>query len=124
MTPAPLVTLAALGFIAGIVLGPRHPRLWLALTLIGTLSGLASALLVLGGGPDWEWRSEFLVGGEALHLRLDGLSGFFLILLNVVGGTGALYAREYWSDEQHADSAPRGRLWWSAMILCMAFVLL
>lgn len=124
MTPGPLVAVAVLGLASGVVLGRRTPRLWLALTLIGTLSSLAAALLVLGGGADWEWRSEFLVGGEALHLRLDGLSGLFLVLLNVVGGTGAVYAREYWSDEHQADSAPRGRLWWSAMILSMTFVLL
>lgn len=124
MTPGPLVVLATLGLVSGIALGPRMPRSWLGLTLVSTLACLAAALLVLGGGPDWEWRSEFLVGGEPLHLRLDGLSGLFLVLLNIVGGTGAIYAREYWSDEHRPDSAPRGRLWWSAMILSMTFVLL
>jgi len=124
MTPGPLLLVATLGLAAGIVLGPRQPRLWLALTLVSTLSCLAAALLVLGGGADWEWRSVFRIGGEALHWRLDGLAGLFLVLLNVVGGAGAIYAREYWSDEYHAGSASRGRLWWSAMILSMIFVLL
>ncbi len=124
MTPGPLVLLAALGLVAGILFGPRMPRFWLALTLVATLSGLAAALLVLGGGPEWEWRSAFAVGGEPLHLRLDGLSGLFIVLLSVVGSAGAIYAREYWSDQDHPHSAPRGRLWWSAMILSMIFVLL
>ena len=124
MTPGPLLLLAGFGLMAGIILGPRLPRLWLTLTLIATLSMSAAAVLVLNGGADWEWRSGFPVGGEPLHLRLDGISGLFLVLLNVVGAAGAVYAREYWSDQHHADSAPRGRLWWSAMILSMGFVLL
>jgi len=109
---------------AGIVLGPRLARVWLGLTLAGTGAILAAALTVLGGAADWEWRSGFPVGGESLHLRLDGISAMFLVLLSVVGGLGAIYAREYWSDVHYAESAPRGRLWWCAMILSMVFVLL
>ena len=124
MTPGPLLLLAAFGLVAGIIFGPRFPRLWLALTLVGTMAMLIAAVIVLGGGADWEWRSLFPVGGERLHLRLDGISGLFLVLLNIVGAAGAVYAREYWSDQHHADSAPRGRRWWSAMILSMGFVLL
>jgi hydrogenase-4 component B len=109
---------------AGVVLGPRLARVWLALTVAGTAATLAAALFVLGGAADWEWRSGFPVGGQALHLRLDGISAMFLALLSAVGGLGAIYSREYWSDEHHAESAPRGRLWWCAMILSMGFVLL
>jgi hydrogenase-4 component B len=109
---------------AGLALGPRLPRVWLALTVVGTGAMLAASLRVLGGGADWEWRSGFPVGGETLHLRLDGISAIFLALVGVVGGLGAIYAREYWSDEQHPDSAPRGRLWWCAIIVSMGFVLL
>ena len=69
---------------------------------------------------DWEWRSGFLLGGEPLHLRLDGVSALFLVLVSVVGGAGAVYAREYWSDHHHPASAPRGRAWWSALVLSMA----
>jgi hydrogenase-4 component B len=109
---------------AGMVFGPRLARVWLALTVAGTGATLAAALVVLGGATDWEWRSGFPVGGEPLHLRLDGISAMFLVLLSAVGGLGAIYAREYWPDEHHAESAPRGRLWWGAMILSMGFVLL
>jgi hydrogenase-4 component B len=109
---------------AGIVFGPRLARAWLAFTLAGTGAALAAELLVLGGTADWEWRSDFAVGGEPLHLRLDGISAVFLALLCVVGGLGAIYSREYWSDQHNAESAPRGRLWWCAMILSMGFVLL
>lgn len=124
MTPGPLIALAVGGFVAGILLGPRWPRRWLALTLVAAGAGFAAAMLVLGGADEWQWRSEFRLGGESVHLRLDGLSALFLVLLYVVSAVGAVYAREYWSDGDYPESAPRGRLWWSAMILSMTLVLL
>ena len=54
--------------------------------LTGQGAALAAAVSVLAGGEGWEWRSGFHVGGECLHLRLDGLGAFFLVLLCVVGG--------------------------------------
>jgi len=123
MTPGMLLLLAAVGQAAGVVSGPRWPRSWLVCTLAGTLAGLGAALLVLGGAPDWEWRCALAVGGEPLHLRLDGLSALFLALLAVVGGTGTVYANEYWPDRHYPDSAPRGRAWWSALLLSLGSVL-
>jgi len=124
MIPGALLLLAVVSLTAGIVTGPRHPRVWLTLTLAGATCALGAAVLVLGGAADWEWRSEFLVGSEPLHFRLDGLSALFLVLVSVVGGAGAVYAREYWSDELHPASAPRGRAWWSALVLSMGLVLI
>jgi hypothetical protein len=46
---------------------------------------LAAALWVLLGGDNWEWQNGFLLGGEPLHLRLDGLSALFLLLVAVGG---------------------------------------
>lgn len=123
MTPGPLLLLAGGCLAAGIVTGPRWPRLWSGLTLAGTIAGLGAAVIVLLGAPEWEWRNGFTVGGEALHLRLDGLSALFLALLSVVGGSGAVYAGEYWSDKHYPASAPRGRAWWSALVLSMGAVL-
>ena len=108
----------------GLVLGLRQARAWLAVTVVGTAASLIAALIVLGGTSDWEWRSGFLVGGEPLHLRLDGISAVFVALLSTLGGLGAIYGHAYWSDEHQPKSAPRGRLWWCAMILAMGFVLL
>ncbi|HUK84114.1 MAG TPA: proton-conducting transporter membrane subunit [Verrucomicrobiae bacterium] len=124
MNPGPLLLLAVVCLAAGIVTGSRYARTWLGFVLTGTVAGLVASLSVLGGGADWDWRSEFLVGGEALHFRLDGVSALFLVLLSVVGGAGAAYAREYWSDEHYPVAAPRGRAWWSALLLCMSLVLL
>ncbi|HET7535949.1 MAG TPA: proton-conducting transporter membrane subunit [Candidatus Didemnitutus sp.] len=122
MTPGLLLLLAAVGLAAGVATGPRWPRAWLSLTLAGATAALAAALQVLAGS-DWEWQSGFPVGGEPLHLRLDGVSALFLVLMNVVGGAGAVYAREYWPDRQYPDSAPRGRAWWSALLLSLGWVL-
>ncbi len=124
MMSGPLLLLGGIGLLAGIVFGRRRPRLWLVATVIGNASLIVAAALVLSGPDDWQWRNGFPIGGELLHFRLDGLSGLFLLLLGIVGAAGAIYAREYWSDEHHAESAPRGRAWWSAMILSMTTVLL
>ncbi len=122
--PGLFLLVAATGLGASIAFGPRCARLWLGLTLVGTAAALTAALGVLTGTPEWTWRSGFLVGGEALYFRLDGLSAWFLVLVSVVGGLGAVYSREYWSDAHNPASAPRGRAWWSALVLSMGLVLL
>jgi hydrogenase-4 component B len=124
MNVAALLLIAAAGMLSGIPAGRFAPRLWLAATLTGTAAALLAAIIALLSGVSWEWRSGFLVGGEALHLRLDNLSAFFLVLLCVVGGAGSVYAREYWSDTAHPRSARTGRVWWSVLLLSLGLVLL
>ncbi len=41
----------------------------------------------------------------------------------MIGAAGAIYSREYWSDRHYPASAPRGRAWWSALVLSMGTVL-
>ena len=118
-----LLSLAFVALTAGIMLGAKFPRLWLAANLAGALSALVAALGVLSGNPELDWRSGFLLGDEALHFRLDGVSAVFLTLLAVASGAGAVYSREYWSDHHYPSSAPRGRAWWSALMLSMGLVL-
>ncbi|MCL4179559.1 MAG: NADH-quinone oxidoreductase subunit H [Verrucomicrobia bacterium] len=88
------------------------------------MAAMAAGSWVLVTGGVWDWQSPVRIGGEALHLRLDALSALFLVLVAVLGGAGALYAWEYWSDAGHPVSAPRGRFWWSALLLSMGLVLL
>ena len=101
----------------------RAPRCWLSALLASTLAALASATWVLATGDAWEWRSGYLIGGEGVHLRLDGVSALFLALVAVVGGAGAAYSREYWAAQAHPISARLGRWWWSALLLCMGLLL-
>ena len=124
MMPAPLLLLAFMALATGVATGAKLPRTWLALMMAGTLAAMGAALSVLFGTVDWEWRSGIMGGGEPLHLRLDGISAVFVALLSVVGGAGAVYASEYWSDRHYPASAPQGRVWWSALVLSMGLVLL
>lgn len=124
MTMERLIGFAILVLAVAALSGLRLPRLWLALTLAGTAALFGAAVWTLGGGAEWDWRSELALGGERLHLRLDAVSAWFLALVAVVGGAGAVYAREYWPDGKRAESAGRGRGWWSTLVLCMGLVLL
>ena len=124
MTPHLPLLVAAAAMFMSLLVGRTAPRVWLAATLVGVTAALWAAVTVLTGGADWEWRSTFLLGGEPLHLRLDSLSAFFLVLLCVVGGAGSVYAREYWPDSVHPRSARAGRVWWSGMLFSLGFVLL
>ena len=124
MTPGLLLLIAALSLAVSIVIGPKFSRAWIVSVLIGSVAACGVSLMVLMGGAEWEWRSTFLVGGELLHLRLDALSGLFLMLVGVIGGAGAVYATGYWSDKQYPQSAPKGRAWWSGLVLSLGLVLL
>jgi hydrogenase-4 component B len=123
MTQGLLLLIAFAALTASICTGFRRPRLWLSLTVIGAAFGACAALWALLGTEIWDWHGGFMIGGEALHLRLDGLSALFLMLLSVVGGAGAVYSHEYWTDDSHPASAPRGRACWSALMICMGLVL-
>src|SRR5438270_13034382 len=123
MTAGPPLFIAAVAMLLGIILGRFAPRVWLAMTLLGALAALVAAAIILAGSGEWELHSSFTMGGDFLHLRLDGVSAFFLVLLSVVGGVTSVYAREYWSDAAHPRSAPVGRVWWSLMLLMLGLVL-
>ena len=118
-----LMLAASLGVAGGIVVGGTRARAWLILTVGGVAAGLAAAALVLGGAGAWEWTGAFLLGGEPLHLRLDAISALFMALLCVIGGTGAVYASEYWTDAAHPRSAGAGRRWWNVLVLGLGLVL-
>ncbi len=124
MTPGPLLLGAAAGLAAGLVAGRWNARVWLALTLVSTAAALGAAGSLLLGGAIWEFVSTFPIAGQPLHLRLDAVSALFLALVAIVGGAGSVYAHEYWSNQDYPQSAPRGRMWWSALLLSMGGVLL
>ncbi|MEI6279650.1 MAG: proton-conducting transporter membrane subunit [Verrucomicrobiae bacterium] len=115
---------AAVCLLAAMAMAQRSTRASFALTLAGTLAGLVASLTILLGPDDWEWTGAFFLGGERVHLRLDGVSAIFLVLVCVIGGAGAAYAREYWSDSENPATAARGRVWWNALILSMGLVLM
>ncbi|MHB1307944.1 MAG: proton-conducting transporter transmembrane domain-containing protein, partial [Limisphaerales bacterium] len=124
MTPGVLLALAGAALLLSFPTALRSPGGWLAAVLAGSLAAVGAAGWVLTTGLEWEWRSVYRVGGELIHLRLDGVSALFLALVAVVGGAAAAYSLEYWADSAHSRSAPRGRVWWSALLLCIGLLLL
>src|ERR1035437_4771664 len=124
MTIGAVLAAGACAIILSLMGAFRAPRCWLSALLASTLTALAAAAWVLATGKTWEWRSAFLIGGESVHLRLDGVSALFLALVAGVGGAGAAYSREYWAERAHPVSAQASRWWWSALLLCMGLLLL
>ena len=122
MTLLLLAALIALALSA--LFGGFAPRLWLGAVLQGAALTAVGAVSVLADGTVWDWRSGLALGGEPLHFRLDGISALFLILLGVVGAAGAVYGHEYWDATAHPRSARSGRVWWSALVLCLGLVAL
>lgn len=115
---------AAVAMLVGIAAGRTAPRVWLTAILTGLAAVGLAATAVLAGHPPWEWRSGFFLGGEAVHLRLDGISALFLVLLSVVGAAASVYIGGYWPDVERPRSAPRSRIWWSVLLLSLTGVLL
>ncbi len=118
-----LLTISGAGMIVSIVTGIRAPRCWLAGILVGAAGGLGAGMTALVTAVVWDWRGVITAGGEAIHLRLDAVSALFLALLSLVGGAGAIYGREYWTERAHPRSARSGRVWWSLLLLCLGLVL-
>ena len=118
-----LLTLSGVGMIASILAGMRVPKLWLAGVVVGAATGLGAAVMVLATGVVWDWQSALILGGDVVHLRLDAVSALFLALLCLIGGAGAVYGREYWTERMHPHSARSGRVWWSLLLLCLGLVL-
>ena len=119
---APLLGTAALALLAATA-PARRPRIWLLCNGLGALAGLAAAAGVLITRHAWVWRSDLAPGGEQVFLSLDPLGALFLVIVGLVGGLGALYSSEYWSDEHFPRSAARGRAWWAVLTLSMGLVL-
>ena len=117
------VAAAVVLLLLAVVAGPWWPRVWLGLALTGAVAAAGGAVTVFATGADWDWQPGFSLGGAAVHLHLDALSGLFVVLTAVVGGAALVYSRGYWSERQFPTSAARGRVWSSAMLASMLLVL-
>src|SRR5881394_3583611 len=118
-----LLAICGAGMLFSIFAGARAPKLWLASLLGGAAGGLGAAAIVLATGAVWDWQAPMKIGGEVAHLRMDAISALFFALLSVVGGAGAVYGREYWKEKEHPFTVRSGRIWWSALLLCLGLVL-
>jgi len=123
MTPGTLLLASGIAAVLGALCARRAPRLWLAATIAGCCSAGLAAAWILATRTAWEWRAPVALGGEPARMWLDGLGAFFLVLVSVIGGAGAIYAQAYWTDRRHPAAAPAGRAWWSALLGSMGLVL-
>lgn len=108
---------------ASLVAAPRAPRVWLGLLVGAMAAQFVGAVAVLGGAGEARWAFSGALCGEPMRFVLDPLAAFFGVLVAVVGGVGAVYAFEYWSQRAHPRSAGHGRLAWSALLLAIDGVL-
>ncbi len=118
-----LLMVSGVGMLASLLVGTSAPRWWLAGVLLGAAGGLGAAAAALTTGLVWDWQGPLTIGGEVVRLRLDAVSALFLALLSVIGGAGAVYGREYWTERAHPRSARAGRVWWSLILLSLGLVL-
>lgn len=123
MSAGLLLTTGGLAMLVALACGRRAERFWAGATLAGLLAVFSAAITVLTTGQTWEWSTSFRVGGEAVHLRLDAISAFFLVLVAVIGSAGTVFSLEYWSSDSHPRSSRSGRCWWAALLMSMGLVL-
>jgi len=124
MNTSALIVFATASMIASLAIARLWGRVWLFCVLASTTAALVASFGVLLTREGWDLRSTLAIGGEPVHVRLDALAAFFLALLSVVGGAAAAYARTYWDEASHPETARAGRAWWSGLLLCLGFVLL
>ena len=117
------VLAASVLLVASLFAAPSLRRAWVAMVVAGLLAQLGAAAAVLAGGGAWEIARAWLFCGQPLHFGIDAISALFLALTSVVGGAGAVYASEYWTDRAHPRSARQGRVWWSVLLLSLDLVL-
>lgn len=115
MNPEPLLLMALAAMLVGVVAGGFARRLWLAGTLAGAVGAAVAAGFILVTGRAFDWHGALTLGGEPVHLHMDALSAWFLMLIAVVGGAATVYSREYWSDGNRRapvpGAAPAGQPW-------------
>ena len=104
---------------AGRRLGERSSVVLLGLAAI---LGLAVAVWVL-----WSSRPLFLdvgwtIPGSRLSLKVDALSGFFLVPIFAVPFLGAVYGLEYWNEAAHGESGGRLRFAYGLIVAGLATV--
>lgn len=117
--------LAAAG-VPGLLLGRRSawgPRIATALTLAGSLVGLAGAAFALAGGGGTLAFASPLPGLRA-GLAADALAGFFALPVFLVGGLGALFGASYWSPARHPGHGRRLRFCYGLLLASLTFILL
>ncbi len=95
-----------------------------ALVLSGSLIGLASSFAGLATGRVCITSLPGIWPGWPLHLRMDGLSAFFAVLIFLMAAVGSVYGHGYWRQREHPTTGRKLRLLYGVMLTAMVVVTL
>ncbi|MBE2214729.1 MAG: NADH-quinone oxidoreductase subunit H [Opitutaceae bacterium] len=124
MNTALSIAVSAVFLVASLICATWARRAWCVTVVGGLFAQLLGAVLVLTSAGTWVFAGTGSFCGQRLVFEVDALSAFFLVLVAVVGGVGAVYGSGYWSESAHPRTARLGRLWWSVLLLSLDLVLL
>ncbi len=121
------VLLIAASGVPGVV--PRLGAAWgqriaTVLTVMGALLGLLGGGYTLWTGVSEKAELPGIFPGTMLHLRMDSLSAFFLVLIFFMAAAGAVYGEGYWRQKEHPDTGQQLRMLYGIFIAAMAMVTL
>lgn len=102
---------------------PWGPRVATALTVAGSLLGLAGGCLALRY-PGAAVGFPSPVPGFRAGLGTDALSGFFSVPVFLVGGLGSLYGMAYWPPRRHPRNGRRLRFCYGLLLASLTFITL
>jgi hydrogenase-4 component B len=102
--------------------GKGAERAAAALSVCGSLVGLAAAVATLLSRQPGLLAAPWQVPGGAILLRLDALAAAFLLVIFLVSGLGSVYGLDYWPRVERPRSAARLRAFYSLMTVGLALV--
>jgi formate hydrogenlyase subunit 3/multisubunit Na+/H+ antiporter MnhD subunit len=124
-----LASLAVLagGGLAALLLARRAPgaalAAWAGSAALGALAGLGAALPPLAGGPAPELRAAWAAPLAELHLRIDALAAFFLVVVFGVALATAAFGRSYLASHAGRRSLGAHLLFFNLLVAAMSLVL-
>lgn len=121
------VVLSGLSGAWGLLSTGRHAwGQWVAsacMALAGVL-GVGAGLAALAGNKTLVIQYPGVLPGIAMHLKLDALAAFFLVLIFVVGAGASIYGLGYWPQARRRRTAQKLQFVYGLMIAAMAMVTL
>ena len=99
-------------------------RLATILAVSGAICGLIGGFYMLLHSTVQKINLPGILPGTMLHLRIDSLSAFFLVLIFIMAATGSVYGEGYWPQREHPDNGRKLRLLYGLLIAAMAMVTL
>ncbi|NNM84143.1 MAG: hydrogenase [Phycisphaerales bacterium] len=91
---------------------------------VAGVMGAGAGLVALAENKTVVMQYPGVLPGMAMHLKLDALAAFFLVLVFVVGAASSIYGLGYWPQRRRRRTARKLQLVYGLMIAAMAMVTL